>query len=61
MGTAPRPHRWRTSSFSSNGSNCVELSHNLAAVRDSKNPEGPTLNVHVRQLVSAIQDGQVGY
>jgi hypothetical protein len=56
MDTASRPVRWRTSSFSSNGSSCVEVSHDLAAVRDSKNPEGPTLRVNLRQFVSAIQD-----
>ncbi|HEV8562723.1 MAG TPA: DUF397 domain-containing protein [Actinophytocola sp.] len=56
MGTAPRPHQWRRSSFSSNGEACIEVSHDLAAVRDSKNPEGPTLRVNLRQFVSAIQD-----
>lgn len=55
MDTAPRPHRWRTSSFSSNGSNCVEVSHDLRAVRDSKNPDGPTLRLDVRQFVRTIQ------
>lgn len=57
MGTAPRPHRWRTSSYSSNGSNCVEVSDDLAAVRDSKNVEGPTLRVDLRRFVTALQDG----
>ena len=61
MGTAPPSHQWRRSSFSSNGEACVDVSYDLGAVRDSKNPEGPTLSVHVRQLVSALQDGQVGY
>ena len=39
--------RWRKSSYSSNGGgNCVEVASNLpdiVAVRDSKNPDGPTL------------------
>ncbi|HEX4722005.1 MAG TPA: DUF397 domain-containing protein [Pseudonocardiaceae bacterium] len=43
--------RWRKSSYSG-GSNttggCVELSQDLAAVRDSKNPAGPVLSVDVR-------------
>lgn len=74
MDTAPRPRRWRTSSyssngancvevswrksrFSSNGSSCVEVSNDLAAVRDSKNPEGPTLPIDLRLFVGAIQGG----
>ena len=41
--------RWITSSYSSNGGQCVEVATNLAAtlgtvpVRDSKNQTGPTL------------------
>jgi hypothetical protein len=38
---------WRKSSYSSsNGGNCVEVARNLpgiVAVRDSKDPQGPTL------------------
>jgi hypothetical protein len=38
---------WRKSSYSgTNGGNCVEVAGNLpgiVAVRDSKNPDGPTL------------------
>ncbi|MEV0847870.1 DUF397 domain-containing protein [Streptomyces sp. NPDC049954] len=43
--------RWFTSSYSSNGGNCVEVAVNLVAprgvvpVRDSKNPGGPVLTV----------------
>ena len=59
MDTAPRPLLWRKSSFSSNGEACVEVSHDLAAVRDSKNPEGPTLRVDLRPFASAIQVGQL--
>ncbi|GAA4665332.1 DUF397 domain-containing protein [Streptomyces youssoufiensis] len=45
MATQPR---WIKSSHSSNGGACVEVAANLAAygtipVRDSKNPNGPTL------------------
>ncbi|MFF2939989.1 DUF397 domain-containing protein [Streptomyces niveus] len=42
--------RWFTSSYSSNGGQCVEVAANLAVsqgivpVRDSKNPTGPVLN-----------------
>jgi hypothetical protein len=38
--------RWRTSTRSGNGGNCVEVATNLpevVAVRDSKDPTGPTL------------------
>ncbi|MCT2587683.1 DUF397 domain-containing protein [Actinophytocola gossypii] len=52
MGTAPRPPRWRTSSFSSNGTSCVEVWNDLAALRDSKNAEGPALRVDLRGFVT---------
>ncbi|PZT74884.1 MULTISPECIES: DUF397 domain-containing protein [unclassified Streptomyces] len=41
--------RWYTSSYSNNGGACVQVATNLVAttgtvpVRDSKNPDGPTL------------------
>jgi hypothetical protein len=37
---------WRKSTYSANGSTCVEVARNLPgiiAVRDSKDPEGPAL------------------
>ncbi|CAG7597563.1 DUF397 domain-containing protein [Actinacidiphila bryophytorum] len=45
--------RWFTSSYSDNGGACVEIATNLApthgvvAVRDSKDPAGPTLRFPV--------------
>ncbi len=38
---------WRTSSYSANGSACVEVAPAPAGVlvRDSKDPEGPTLAI----------------
>ncbi|MFN2494662.1 MAG: DUF397 domain-containing protein [Pseudonocardiaceae bacterium] len=38
---------WRTSSYTANGSACVEVAPTPAGVlvRDSKDPEGPTLAV----------------
>jgi hypothetical protein len=36
---------WRTSTYSNNGGNCVQVANSRAAVlvRDSKNPDGPKL------------------
>jgi hypothetical protein len=46
------PPRWRRSSHSVSGSECVELAHTLEAVRDSKNPAAaltiPTLASFIR-------------
>jgi Domain of unknown function (DUF397) len=39
--------RWRKSSYSGNGGNCVEVASGrpgVVAVRDSKNPDGPVLS-----------------
>ncbi|MBP2326791.1 hypothetical protein JOF56_007176 [Kibdelosporangium banguiense] len=41
---------WRKSSFSGTGGNCVEVRNDLAAIRDSKNPQGPTLTVDLASL-----------
>jgi hypothetical protein len=41
-----RRAEWRTSSYSANGSTCVEVASNppdVVAVRDSKDREGPVL------------------
>jgi hypothetical protein len=55
---------WCKSSFSSaNGGNCVEVARNLpgaVAVRDSKDPDGPTLTFGPAAWVAftaAIRDG----
>ena len=50
--------KWRKAKASSNSSNCVEVA-NLgahAAVRDSKNPDGPAL-VFGRETFGAFLDG----
>nr|WSZ96234.1 DUF397 domain-containing protein [Streptomyces sp. NBC_00857] len=61
--------RWFTSSYSSNGGNCVEIAANLAAshgivpVRDSKAPVGPVLGFPVRSFasfVAGVKDGDFG-
>jgi hypothetical protein len=51
--------RWRKSSRSNTGASCVELAHTLTAVRDSKCPDGPTLNVSVAGLLATVKAGQL--
>ncbi|BCJ37982.1 hypothetical protein Athai_54850 [Actinocatenispora thailandica] len=43
----PSATRWRKSSRSNTGGNCVEIadSPGVIAIRDSKNPAGPVLTV----------------
>ncbi|MDR7299995.1 DUF397 domain-containing protein [Haloactinomyces albus] len=56
---------WRKSSYSSNGSDCVEVAfaaENVAA-RDSKDPEGPALRFDEPQwkrFVGALRNGSLG-
>lgn len=51
---------WRKSSKSNTGANCVEVRNDLAAVRDSKNPDGPALRVDLAQFLAAVRDGGLG-
>lgn len=52
--------RWYTSSYSDNGGACVEVATNLAAttglvpVRDTKNPTGPTLDLHTNAFTTFV-------
>ncbi|MFJ6982266.1 DUF397 domain-containing protein [Streptomyces sp. NPDC091389] len=54
--------RWRTSSYSNNGGDCVEVATDLAgsrgtvSVRDSKQAQGPTLTVAAAPF-AALVDG----
>jgi hypothetical protein len=51
--------RWRKSSYSGGeGGQCVEVAGTLGAVRDSKNPAGPTLTADLSTLVTKIKTGQ---
>ncbi|MFF9348161.1 DUF397 domain-containing protein [Streptomyces sp. NPDC014734] len=58
--------RWFTSSYSSNGGNCVEIAVNLVAsggmvpVRDSKNPNGPVLRASADAFVSFVSGVRAG-
>jgi hypothetical protein len=49
---------WRKSSFSGNSGDCVQVRQDLAAVRDSKNPNGSELTVDLTGLLSTVQAGQ---
>jgi len=52
---------WRKASRSGQQLNCVELACvGVGAVRDSKNPAGPTLMVNVTELVISIKTGRLG-
>jgi hypothetical protein len=53
---------WRKSSRSGgNNGACIELANHLGAVRDSKNPTGPTLRVDVAVLVAAANSGHLDH
>lgn len=52
---------WRKSSFSGGGGNeCVEIANTLAAIRDSKNPTGPTLRADLDGMIAAIKEERLG-
>ncbi|WP_018685193.1 DUF397 domain-containing protein [Actinokineospora enzanensis] len=48
---------WRKSSHSGVNEDCVEIAHtpSVAAVRDSKNPDGPTLAFPVASFAQALR------
>lgn len=47
---------WRKSSRSAQNGACVEVRGDLSALRDSKNPDGPTLRAPaLRQLVQFVK------
>jgi hypothetical protein len=50
---------WRKSKKSNGGTSCVEVFHTLLAVRDSKNPTGPVLNLAgLTESMSQIKSGR---
>lgn len=51
---------WCKSSFSGDGGNCVEVRQDLVAVRDSKNPAGPTLTADLSRLLATVKAGELG-
>ncbi|MEI7031330.1 DUF397 domain-containing protein [Streptomyces pratensis] len=58
--------RWFTSSYSSNGGDCVEVAANLAAshgivpVRDSKNVNGPALSLRADAFTAFVAGVRAG-
>ena len=59
-----RRAQWRTSTYSANGSTCVEVADNLpglVAVRDSKDKQGPVLILtgdQWRAFTAAVKTGE---
>ena len=64
--TTTESPRWFTSSYSGNGGQCVEVATNLATshgivpVRDSKNPDGPILNLPTNAFASFVASVKAG-
>ncbi len=58
MTVPQRDMKWRKSSRSDQQGACVELSP-FGAVRDSKNPAGPRLELGFAGLVSAVKAGHL--
>lgn len=58
--------RWFSSSYSSNGGQCIEVAANLAAshgvvpVRDSKSPTGPVLDFRTDAFASFVTGVKAG-
>lgn len=49
---------WTKSSYTGGNGNCVELTTTLDRLRDSKDPDGPTLRVDVAAFVKAVRAGR---
>jgi hypothetical protein len=52
-------NHWRKSSYSSTGTNCVELAADLHHIRDSKNPASPALHANVTALLAELKSGRL--
>jgi len=52
--------KWRKSTRSGSGNECVEVAGDLAALRDSKAPQRGQLRVSVLGVVGAIKAGRIG-
>ncbi|MGQ0837829.1 DUF397 domain-containing protein [Actinokineospora sp.] len=54
----PEPLRFKKSRRSGANSDCVEVAHTLAHLRDSKNPAGPLLSADADRLIRFVQRGR---
>jgi hypothetical protein len=54
--------KWRKSTYSDQNGQCVELApdNGLVAVRDSKDPQGPTLGFTRGEMLAFIQGAKAG-
>ncbi|MDA3645033.1 DUF397 domain-containing protein [Saccharopolyspora indica] len=53
-------YAWQKSSYTGPNGNCVELSRPRGLVRDSKDPNGPWLQVEIAVFIRAVKDGRFG-
>jgi hypothetical protein len=62
MTHTPHPTSWRKSSYSANGTNCVELADAGATVyvRDSKHPEAGHLTFTRTELAALVAAARAG-
>lgn len=51
-------HSWKKSSASGPQTDCLELT-NTGMIRDSKNPEGPTLKTNLQALLRSVRTDQI--
>ncbi|MFJ2894032.1 DUF397 domain-containing protein [Streptomyces sp. NPDC087218] len=55
--------RWFKSSYSNNGGQCIEVTTDLTAIRDSKTPHGPVLatsSASFAAFVAGVKTGEFG-
>lgn len=50
---------WRKSSKSEAAGACVEVRNDLSAIRDSKNPTGPTMSADLSRLLTTVKSGKL--
>ncbi|MER5387939.1 DUF397 domain-containing protein [Saccharopolyspora sp. NPDC002686] len=51
-------YSWQKSSYTGPNGNCVELSRPRGLVRDSKDPDGPWIQIDAAVLIRAVKDGR---
>lgn len=53
------PDDWRKSSRSTQSDSCVEVRKDLAAIRDSKNADGPMLAIGLSGMLAVVKSGML--